>query len=211
VSTTFYLATCAGSDTTPPGALSTDIDLLARLTRDSGAAAGTTNSVAGGTTVPMTFTPAGNVLTYWTNPLNAVSLSGTVTYNLWMSESNLSANVGAGCIIWHTNIDGLTIDVFASQGSGIELPLTTRAAQNYTGAPNVVSVNKGDRLKIVPYGFNVGVMASGFTFDIAAGASSSAVDGDSFITLTETVTEYFGDGLPNRFVAAPFIPQGRSM
>src|SRR5512139_2712184 len=55
--------------------------------------AATTNTVAGPTAgVQLTATGGGSKLCWFSSPLNAVTISGTITFNLWGDESNMGAN-----------------------------------------------------------------------------------------------------------------------
>src|SRR5712691_11791573 len=76
-------------------------------------------------------------LIWFYGPVDAVTISGTITTNLWMSENNMSANVQAAVRIQEMTSAGAVIseivhDTNANHPLGVELPVTTRAAQNWT-------------------------------------------------------------------------------
>jgi hypothetical protein len=122
--------------------------------------------------------------------VNAVTISGTITANVWMSESNMSANVGATCSVDRYSSAGSFISGVASAAKSIELPVTTRAAQNWTITPTSRTFSDGDLLVIQIQGAAVGTMASGFTFDLGYDGATGAADGDSWVQFTETITEF---------------------
>lgn len=141
-------------------------------------------------------------LVWFSNPLDAVTISGTITVNLWMSENNMSANAGPEIAIarmdnaglWVANILGCVPVHNASAGStfekGTELPVTTRAAQNWTATPASTTLSSGDRLAFVVKGNDGGgTMAATFTFDLGFDGATGGADGDSFVSFTETITE----------------------
>jgi hypothetical protein len=158
----------------------------------AGITTGVADTVAGTAAIRLTRDTTGDVnLAFWTPPLNAVTISAsTVTCNLWMSESNMSANVGARIdVFWYSN-DGLTNKgVIGSFSRGVELPVTTRAAQNFTGTATSRSILAGDRIALFWYGAAVGTMAAGHTFNGAWAGSTGGADGDSWVEFTETITE----------------------
>lgn len=120
-------------------------------------------------------------------PLAAdVTIAGTITFNLWMSENNMSANCGAQCVIERLDHLGAIISTVVNSEKGTELPVTTRAAQNWTAAPTSTAFNKGDRIRIRVASNDVGTMGSGFTFNFADSGPTADADGDSYVTFTET-------------------------
>lgn len=198
MATTFYTQ-FALSDVDPNNiALEEDLALL--LTRDTaGLSTGSGNTVGGPTAgVQIANVAATAHPSIWiSKPLNAVTISGTVTFNFWMSESNMSANVGAQAIVYRCDSLGVIQSTIINSEKGVELPVTTRAAQNWTAAPTSTAIGSGERIAIRVFGNDVGTMGSGFSFDYSQGAASGGVDGDSFVTFTETISE---------FTATPFVP-----
>src|SRR3989304_5814482 len=120
-------------------------------------------------------------------PLSAAfTISGTVTLNFWMAESHMAANVGARCVI--NKVNSLAqITQILDTSKGTELPVTTRAAQNWTDTPTSTDFAKGDRLLIQVYGTNIGTMNSGHSFNISMRGSAGA-DGDSWVQFNENLT-----------------------
>lgn len=192
MATTFYLAAFNGNaDTDPPGHMSSDYDFLLRSTRDVGVGSQEFKATVAGPTPGEQVTSSGTgvPISWWSNPLNAVTIAGTVTLNVWMAESDMTANVGAQIIIDRVDGSGAFISTILNTEKGTEIPLTTRAAQNWTAAPTSTALVAGDRLRVRVLGNDVGTMASGSSFNSQTGAASAGVDGDSFVTFTETITE----------------------
>lgn len=174
-------------DTLAVGVSSSDFDVILSTARGPGLSSQSVNTVAGPTAgVQFYLTPT----SYWFR-VNAVTVSGAITKNLWMSESNMSANAGPQVIIDRHDSAGTFVSTVANHERGVELPVATRAAQNWnTGTVTSTSFSDGDWIRLRVYINDVGTMASGHSADFAMGATSAGVDGDSYITFTETITEY---------------------
>lgn len=142
----------------------------------------TTNTVAG-TTLGVEI--AG--LREWiSEPLAAdVTISGTVTFNLWGLESSMSANVGFQVVVERLDHLGAVISTVVDSERGVELGTAT-SVHNWTAAPTSTSFQKGDRLRVRVAGNDVGTMASGFTFTFDYDSPTAGVTGDSYVSFTET-------------------------
>ncbi len=115
--------------------------------------------------------------------------ANVVTFNLWMAENNMSANVAAQCIVDILKADGtIGSTIINSEQGGTELAVTTRAAVNWTGAPSAVTANRGDRIRVRVLGNDAGTMATGFTFNLGYSGASGGADGDSWIQFVENLT-----------------------
>lgn len=177
-------------------ALSTDTDLFLYTTRRAGVGSRSGSTVTG----PTSGIQIGTVLISYWYQVNAVTISGAITKNLWMSESNMSANVGAQTIIDRCDSSGTFISTVENSEKGTELPVTTATAQNWsTGTVTSTTFADGDYIRLRVYGNDVGTMATGFSFALGAGAASAGVDGDSYVTFTETITAFVA--------AAPRVPR----
>src|SRR6266550_2181330 len=94
----------------------------ASLTRVVSAGTGTTNTVAGPTSgVAATATAGGQLLAWFTQPLDPVTISGTITFNVGMSESNAQANTGAQVIVERCDGAGNVISTVVNSEKGVEL------------------------------------------------------------------------------------------
>jgi hypothetical protein len=66
---------------------------------------------------------------------------------------------------------------------------TSEAAANFTVTPTSTTFAKGDRIVCCPHAANAtSSMAAGFTFTFWYDGPTAAASGDSYITLTETIT-----------------------
>src|SRR5262245_46093560 len=161
-------------------------------TRGSGVVAKTTNTAAGPTSgVGLTNGAGGTLIEWISDPLSAdLAIDGTITANLWSSESSMNANVAINVEI--NVLDGatgaLTLVVFSTRVT--ELAVTTRAVNNFTHemlSTDYVTFNakRGDRIVIRVFGDDAGTMGGGFTFDLGYAGGTASADGDSFVTFTE--------------------------
>ncbi len=130
---------------------------------------------------------SGGIRHEWISPplSAAVTISGTITFNLWSSESSMNANVAINCIIERLGPDGAIISTVVKTARVTELG-TSIAAANFTATPTSTSFAKGDRIRIRVFGDDAGTMAASFTFAFDYNAASAGVDGDSYVTFTET-------------------------
>jgi hypothetical protein len=147
---------------------------------------GTTATVAGPTSgVEWGSTP----LQWVTAPLDQdITISGTITFNLWMGESATAANCGAQCVIERISSTGAVLSTIANSEKGTELPKTSAiAAQNWTAVATSTNMLKGDRIRVrVAANDAGGTMASGNTFTFDYNGPTGGADGDSFVTFNET-------------------------
>lgn len=146
-----------------------------------GGSSGGASTVAGPT--------AGLTTTWvWVSPplSSAVTISGTITFNLWMTENNMSANVGAQCVVRRMDSTGTVAStVVVNSEKGTELPLTS-AVQNWTATPTSTAFAKGDRIAIEVLGNDGGgTMATGFQFNLASGGSAANL-AESYVQFNET-------------------------
>jgi len=154
--------------------------------RGAGIVALITSTVTGPTAGIEVATAGGLPRHFISPPLDAdVTIAGTITFNLWALESSMSANVAINCVI--DKIDGATgaFTQIVKTARTIELG-TAAAAENFTATPTSTACKKGDRLRVRVFGDDAGTMASGFTFSFDTDAASAGVDGDSYVTFTET-------------------------
>jgi hypothetical protein len=127
-------------------------------------------------------------------PVSAdVTISGTITANIWAAESSNSANVAINVavdVIRANDMSGTEssnlIVRIATSARTTEVALTTRAVNNFTATPTSTVVNRGDRIRVRVFGDDAGTMATGFTFNIGYGGTTAAADGDTYVSFTET-------------------------
>lgn len=159
---------------------------IARLTRGSAVTTAVVNTTSGGTDIQWTVTGGGAALSFCTRPLSAaVTISGTVTVNVWAVESAAQANAEFRLKLFRLQPNG-TKTLFATLDDGSELP-TTIAAQNYTGTPTSTAFSIGDRIVMEPYITNIGTMGANRTCSMTYNGGSAGASGDSYVTFNETV------------------------
>src|SRR5688500_5334042 len=112
------------------GNLSSDaFDRVAELGTRAASASASVSTAAGPTTIQ--YQGSGLEYSFWTRPLDAVTISGTVTFNIWASESAMAANAGL-----RVQVDGYSGDGTTHRGTivasshGTELG-TGSAAMNW--------------------------------------------------------------------------------
>ena len=124
-------------------------------------------------------------------PLDAdVTISGSITWNLWASENNMSANVAINGQL--EVVDGATgaVTLIDKTTRTTEVAVATRAVNNFSETPAAgIACKRGDRLRVRIFADDsTADMNSGFSWDFSYDSSSPGADGDSFITLTEDLT-----------------------
>lgn len=150
----------------------------------------TVNTIAGPTNgVEVTASAGGLPIEFISDPVSAdVTISGTITINIWAAESNMSANVAINAVIEVIRAVDNTLVQIAKSARTTEVAVTTRAVNNFTVTPTSTVVNKGDRLRVRVFGDDAGTMATGFTFSVSFNGGTGGADGDTWVEFTETIT-----------------------
>lgn len=192
MATTLYLRDLA-SDLT----VGTDTTKALKTTRGAASATAVTNTVAGPVTPPttatqVTKTAGGSRITWLSDPVAGFTLSGTVTVNIRGLESATQANATSELRLSRYNSSGAWVsDVLAVPPGTIPAEWTTAdSAHNTTPTPTSTTFSTGDRIGVQLYiddGSAV-TMASGRTVTNSYDGPTAGAAGDTFITLTETVT-----------------------
>lgn len=167
---------------------------LLQTTRGGSLATLTTNTIAGATSGREVTNGAGSAdkIEWISEPVSAdVTISGTITANIWVAESSMNANVAINVAIYRMAAITGALTLIVKSTRTTEEAVTTRAAANFTtgmtsGAYTGVALSRGDRILIRIFGDDAGTMGSGFTFVIGYNGATGAADGDSFVTFTET-------------------------
>ena len=163
-------------------------------TRGSSVTSFTTNLVASGNHLVLARTDA-SPTQIWLYQVNAVTISGTITVGFWGHEFAMTNNAQMAAIISRYDSGGTFIsDVLAQANAnharGTELG-TVGAAQSWTATPTSTTFADGDWLALIVHADAIGTMEgslNAFVFDFD-GATSGAF-GDSFLTFTETITQF---------------------
>lgn len=152
------------------------------------AATAVTNTTASGTKIQATKTGGGTVVKWISPPLlNPITISGTVTFNLWAKEANAANNATVRMELQRYTAGAETGVAFAAASFGSEVT-TTILAKNWTATPSSTTFLAGDRIVAYIYIVNVGTMGAGspgVTVDYAG--PTNALDGDSFFQFTENI------------------------
>lgn len=155
--------------------------------RGNGVVSRTTNTIAGPTNGIEAGTSGG--LHEWLSaPIDAdVTISGTITINLWANESSMSANATIGCKIERVNSQGAIVSTIYDGTFGTELT-TSSAAKQWTPTPTSTNMLKGDRFRVTVYYDDASgvTMAATYNCTFSCNGSSAGNDGDSYITFNET-------------------------
>ena len=168
-----------------------DDEMLITPTRGAGAQSLVTNVAASDPIGPLLTNGAGgNIVTFYTKPLDAVTISGNVTMNLRGLESAMTVNVASSVVIYQMQNNGQdyspsrpVINLADATEAG-----TTESAHNFTAAPTSRTLVAGDRLVFFIRWIPVGTTGAG-TATFFLDGPTAAASGDSFITFTETIRE----------------------
>ena len=170
------------------------------LTRGSGFVAYVKNTLAGTVTPPTTATQftkagAGTEQIWYSNPLQAVTVSGNVTFNLWAKESAIQANATITAELLRADNDGTNLTVIASCTLSRAELTATILANNWVVTPTSTALTAGQRLAVRVYidDGNGVTMASGRTVTMDISGTTGAADGDSYVNLTEAIFELVGN------------------
>lgn len=125
---------------------------------------------------------------WFTLPLSAaVTISGTITLNLWGLENNMSANAAINCRLERVDSTGAVVSQIAKSARITELG-TVAAVGNFTVTPTSMNMLKGDRIRATVFFDDAGTMGATFQATFDYDGQTSTADGDSFVTFTETFT-----------------------
>lgn len=121
----------------------------------------------------------------------AVTISGTITYNLWGLESAMAANTGFQGVIKRVDNTGAVGGTNVSNKEfGTELATTTAAVNNWTdAAPTSTAFSIGDRILLaVCINDAGGTMGSGATITLDLDGATGGADGDSWVQFNEAIS-----------------------
>jgi len=155
-------------------------------TQGAALAQNVTSTVAGTTNGVESTNLAGTGWEWISDPLAAdITISGTVTLNIWGRESSMTANAGPQVIIERVD-SNLGLSTILNSEEGIEYG-TAASVHSWTAAPTSTNMKRGDRIRLRILANDVGTMASGLTTTLDFNAATG-VDGDTWIQFTENLT-----------------------
>lgn len=128
----------------------------------------------------------------WLYRVNAVTISGTVTFNFWGLESAMTVNAGLAAIVSRydsggTFVSDVVAQANAAHADGVELG-TSYALRDWTATPTSTTFADGDWLAVIVHADAVGTMGTGsvnFGYDGITTLNSD-------VTFTEAITEFAG-------------------
>ena len=176
---------------------------VANITQGTSKATFVTNSIAGPVTgqyfdsptsnVVMTAVAAGAKRFFITPPLSsAVTISGTITPNVWGLESNGTCNCGLRYEVlrWSVAAGGIVSSLGISTNDGFtEWGTSASVRTSPTLTPTSTAFAVGDRIALVFYSddANGTTEGSGRTWTIDYNGATG-VDGDTYLSFTETIS-----------------------
>lgn len=166
------------------------------FTRGSSVVSYAKDTGTGGTVTPPTpvtqFTKVsgGTNQIWYTPPLNGVTISGTVTFNLWAAEQTVAVNSTITAELLRADNSGaILLPPIASVVSGRPELTTSPAQNNWTVTPASTTLSLGDRLAVRVYIDDAGgSMASSKTVTMDIGGATAGADGDAYVQTTEAVS-----------------------
>lgn len=135
-----------------------------------------------------------STLTVFAYQVQAVTISGSISVNLWGNESANAVNSQFAVVISRYDNQGALVSDCVAQANanharGTELT-TSSLVQTWTvTTPTSTAFAGGDWLIIKPHTDAIGTMGAGSTA-FAYDAASGGVSGDAFITFAETVVAF---------------------
>lgn len=171
-----------GADLTSPFGIAT----MVRESRGSGLASLTHGTFNGPANAPVGST---NGTVFFSAMADAdVTVSGSIVFNLWASESSMSANAAINCLIWLVDAQtGLATEVHRTNRT-TELG-TSMAVANFSESPTSFTVHKGDTLLFMVFVKDSSgpSMNAGFTVTFDYNGTTADADGDSYVEFTESI------------------------
>ena len=163
---------------------------LLSTTRGASATSDAINSVAGPTNGIEVDTSIQSYPIEWITPplAGAVTISGSITWNLRAAEFSMSDNCAVNGRI--EKIDGATgaLTLIDQTSRTTEVALS-EAANNFAETPaSGVACLKGDRLRVIVYFDDAGTMAVGGPITFWYDGPTDSASGDSYVTLTEDLS-----------------------
>lgn len=150
------------------------------------------DTVSGPVTPPdavsqLTRTPAGAGVIWYSDPLDAVTISGNVTFNVWAYETNNRANAGITGELLRAGPDGSVISVIAPVHAPGEL-WKAMALETWVRTPAPTALANGDRLALrLHMADGGGTMLSGYSVIVSLDGPTAGVSGDTWFQLAEAL------------------------
>ena len=132
---------------------------------------------------------------FLSRPLQAVTISGTITFNLYGYEEQMTANAGLRVVVDRCDGSGNFISQIVASNKGTELGTGSTAVQNWTASPTSTTLAAGDRIRVTVYTVDAGgTMAASGTVHVTIGGTTTGAGGnDTWVQFTENFTEILGN------------------
>lgn len=166
-------------------------------TRGAASANLVTNTIASGDNIPVTQAAGGQALSWFTSPLQLITVTGGITVNLRGLESATAANAAPGILIERCDSSGTVLSTIVPSTA---VPATaneygtTDAARTSTITPTSTTLQQGNRIKVtVLVKAASGVAMGGArTVTNSVNGPTAAAAGDSYVTFAETLLAFAG-------------------
>ena len=187
MATPLYLTDTAGAISPGPAT-----GKAASLSRGAGVQASVLTFVSG----PTSGQQFGDTLIEWFFQVDAVTISGTVTMNVWGGESSSAVNGGLQAQVDEVNSAGTLVHAILNSEYGTELA-GGDGVNNWTAAPTSTTVTGGNylRLRILVNDAGGTLSQTGArTVTLRYAGTGAGASGDTYIQFSEAVTAYSGGG-----------------
>ena len=174
------------------------VDREAWTSRGDGLQFDTTNTAAGFTApIQSTATAGGTVTDWFTKRLTAFTLGGAARVNAEVDESDAAANTAVRCEIARVDNDGTNATVWAATTCATE---SSGAAVSFLVSGDDLAITAGQRLRIRFYidDWTGAAMVTGHTATVEYNGAFPAGAGDTYVTFTQTLTEFVPAATPAR-------------
>lgn len=163
----------------------TRYELLPMLTTQGAASNGSSVSSVAGPTAGVELGLNQDVIAWITPPFAAATtISGSITFNLWASEPNMSANAAINARLFVWDPDANTLTEVHRTARTTEVAITTATVNNWSETPTSFTVPKGGRLLVSVLFDDAGTMGAGYLCQFDYNGPAGA-NGDSYISFTE--------------------------
>lgn len=131
--------------------------------------------------------PGDPALEWLSDPLNAVTISGTITFNICASQSSTMANTTVSVIVERLDKNLAVVSTIIDSSFTTELS-GSQSDRQWTGSPTSTNMLKGERIRLrVYFDDGGGTMGSGYSSTLAYGSTQTSQNNpaNSRITFTE--------------------------
>lgn len=125
---------------------------------------------------------------YISEPLAAdLTISGTITFNIWGDEPAMTTNAGPQVIIERLDSTLAVASTIVNSEAGIEFS-TASAVVNWTATPTSTAMNRGDRIRVRLLGNDAGGTMAVGNCHITTGGPTGGANGDTWLQFNENLT-----------------------